>query len=98
MSTEERFTFSYYTPTDPDPEGVPFKTRYDSLVEAAADAWRMNHRGGRAVSIVEDDTEILSEEALKRVCERVDALDGEQPGRDLRAMVARALDEMVRRP
>jgi hypothetical protein len=92
---QKAFQFYYFMPFNPDPSGQPYQRGYDSLVEATEEAWRMNSRSGwRAVKIEEGDAVVFDEAARARLCERVNRLDAEQPGREPREMVERVLAEM----
>jgi hypothetical protein len=92
---QKPFQFYYFMPFNPDPSEQPYQKGYDSLVEAAEEAWRMNSRSGwRAVKIEEGDAVVFDEVALARICERVNRLDAEQPGCEPREMIERVLSEL----
>ena len=67
----EKYTLVYYTPDDTDTVSPPFKYRTYYLADTLEGAWRNHQAGGNAVSIVQDQRIVFSNEELLAAFSRV---------------------------
>lgn len=97
---EGRYTLQFYTPSDPTPDGLPFKRQFETIAQALSTAWLNHSAGGRAVSI-SDKTHVLFEvKDLKRAFDLMAKHGAERgvPPTDIAALVAEdLLTERVRK-
>jgi hypothetical protein len=90
----EKYTLVYYTPDDTDTASPPFKYRTFYLADALESAWRNHQAGGNAVSIVQDQRIVFSNEELLAAFSRISALIPLTPERDLREIAEQVVSEI----
>lgn len=89
----EKYTLLYYTPDEGDTENPPFKYRTYYLADALEGAWRNHQAGGNAISIVQEQRVVLSNEELTRAFGRISELIPLTPERELREIAEQVVRE-----
>jgi hypothetical protein len=91
---DDKYTLEYFPHGGRDGDDEPpFKYRTFYLDDALGEAWRIARGGGSALSITRQGESALDEDALKKLLEKMSALEGQQSGRGERELAVLALGE-----
>ena len=89
----EKYTLVYYMPDDTNPASPPFKYRTYYLADAVEGAWRNHQAGGNAVSIVQEQRVVFSNEELAEIFSRISDLIPLTPERPVREIAEQVVSE-----
>ncbi|HKS28087.1 MAG TPA: hypothetical protein VJS44_09720 [Pyrinomonadaceae bacterium] len=89
----EKYTLMYYTVDDREEANPPFKYRTYYLADALEGAWRNHQSGGNAISIVQEQRIVLSNEELNAAFARISELIPLTPERPLREIAEQVVSE-----
>jgi hypothetical protein len=93
-SDEEKYTLDYFPHGGRDGDDEPpFKYRTFYLDDAVAEGWRIARGGGSALRITRQGESTLDEDGLRKLLNKMSALEGEHSGRGERELAALAIGE-----